>query len=222
MIQTELELGYWALRALGEPARLILRQSGAEWKDAAIPLNDEGKALWFGDKKTNMGLDFPNLPYLIDGDVKVTQSVAVYRHLGRKFDLYPDLADQSRGDMFEQYIMDLRSGITKLCFQADFEETAKPAFIATLDLKLGELTKFIGAGPWVVGEKLTYLDFLGYEILQHLKALSPDHFKEGPLVDHAQRVRELPNLKKWFESEDCTDKTYTINAPFAVWPGKPS
>ena len=140
----------------------------SEWKDAAIPLNDEGKALWFGDKKTNMGLDFPNLPYLIDGDVKVTQSVAVYRHLGkgsfvtrwtfffasflvslkvenlefrlyelrifssqlffspgRKFDLYPDLADQSRGDMFEQYIMDLRSGITKLCFQAGMFSSAK-------------------------------------------------------------------------------------------------
>ena len=30
------------------------------------------------------GLPLPNLPYYIDGDLKLTQSMAILRHLGRK------------------------------------------------------------------------------------------------------------------------------------------
>ena len=37
--------------------------------------------------KFKLGLDFPNLPYLIDGNIKVTQSNAILRYLGRKFGL---------------------------------------------------------------------------------------------------------------------------------------
>ena len=33
------------------------------------------------------GLDFPNLPYYMEGDLKLTQSNAILRHLARKHDL---------------------------------------------------------------------------------------------------------------------------------------
>jgi len=42
--------------------------------------------MWF-DEKFNLGLDFPNLPYFIDGDVKLTQSMTIIRHIGRQNDL---------------------------------------------------------------------------------------------------------------------------------------
>ena len=35
----------------------------------------------------SLQLDFPNLPYLIDGDVRITQSSAILRYIGRQFDL---------------------------------------------------------------------------------------------------------------------------------------
>jgi glutathione S-transferase len=31
-----------------------------------------------------LGLDFPNLPYLFDGDIKLTQSNAILRHVARR------------------------------------------------------------------------------------------------------------------------------------------
>ena len=43
---------------------------------------------WAKDK-FNLGLDFPNMPYYIDGDVKLTQSMAVLRYLARKHGIAP-------------------------------------------------------------------------------------------------------------------------------------
>ena len=75
----------------------------SEWTDAAIPLSEEGQNMWFKEKKHNLGLDFPNLPYMLDGDVKLTQTLAIMRYLGRKFGLSPSEADMAKGDLLEQY-----------------------------------------------------------------------------------------------------------------------
>ena len=36
---------------------------------------------WFVRDKFNLGLDFPNLPYIIDGDVKLTEFSAISSYL---------------------------------------------------------------------------------------------------------------------------------------------
>uniref|UniRef100_A0A8C2M9K0 glutathione transferase n=1 Tax=Cricetulus griseus TaxID=10029 RepID=A0A8C2M9K0_CRIGR len=39
------------------------------------------------NEKFKLGLDFPNLPYLIDGSHKITQSNAILRYIARKHNL---------------------------------------------------------------------------------------------------------------------------------------
>jgi glutathione S-transferase len=36
------------------------------------------------EEKNNLGLDFPNLPYLMDGDFKITSNWAIYNYLALK------------------------------------------------------------------------------------------------------------------------------------------
>lgn len=36
---------------------------------------------WFTHDKNSLGLDFTNLPYLIDGDYKITESNAISRYI---------------------------------------------------------------------------------------------------------------------------------------------
>ncbi len=77
----KLVLGYWAIRGLGQPIRLLLEFAKIPYEDKLYHsvLQDDGscdKSSWF-DEKHNLGLPFPNLPYLIDGDLKFTQTNAI-------------------------------------------------------------------------------------------------------------------------------------------------
>ena len=48
-----------------------------------------GSPEWGAAKENNAwDLSFPNLPYYVDGNVKLTQSNAILRHLGRQNGLY--------------------------------------------------------------------------------------------------------------------------------------
>ena len=170
-----------------------------------------------------MGLDFPNLPYLIDGDVKLTQSLAIMRYLGRKYGLCPSKADIAKAENLEQVIQDLRMGIAKIAYSsADQFEGLKTDFLEKLPKKLEEIATFIGSGPYVVGEKITYVDFLALEYLEVVARFSPEHVTGGPIAEYIQRMKNLPALKKFFESDDCTHNSYSMNAPFAQWPGWPN
>ena len=61
-----MKLGYWGVRGGGQVSRLLLGYTGLEFEDVRYTEREK----WFEDDKKNLGLDFPNLPYLIDGDFK--------------------------------------------------------------------------------------------------------------------------------------------------------
>jgi glutathione S-transferase len=66
-------LGYWGVRGRAQVARLLLAYTGAVWENVKYT----NPAQWFGGDKESLGLDFPNMPYLIDNDVKITESRAI-------------------------------------------------------------------------------------------------------------------------------------------------
>lgn len=71
-------LGYFDLRGLAEPIRYLLKYVGVKFNDKRYEFGegstmqelDNIRKYWYTDKY-NLGLDFPNVPYYIDGDVKV-------------------------------------------------------------------------------------------------------------------------------------------------------
>ena len=78
---------HWYFSQLGQPCRMALHYTETKVDDTVWVIQEGGK--WFEAKaKNEWGLDFPNLPYFTDGDVKLTQSDAILRHLGRKHGLY--------------------------------------------------------------------------------------------------------------------------------------
>merc|ERR1711872_592073 len=82
-------LCYWDIRGLAQPIRLLLTYTGTDFEDKMLscgPAPGFDKSCWF-DNKYSLGLDFPNLPYYIDGDIKITQSNAILRYIARKNDL---------------------------------------------------------------------------------------------------------------------------------------
>lgn len=76
-MDSEIILGYWNIRGLAQVSRLLLTYTKANWKDKLY--TDPNS--WFGKDKKSMTFAFPNLPYLIDGDLKMTESIAIYRYI---------------------------------------------------------------------------------------------------------------------------------------------
>jgi len=71
MADTRPILGYWGIRAgpRGNVNRHLLAHAGVDFEDKRYTSKEE-----WGADKPNLGLDFPNIPYIIDGDFKLSES----------------------------------------------------------------------------------------------------------------------------------------------------
>ena len=73
-----MKIGYWDIRGFAEPIRMLLKHLNIEFEETRYGFGNESGASfphrdeWLAEKFT-LGLDFPNLPYLIDGDFKMTE-----------------------------------------------------------------------------------------------------------------------------------------------------
>ena len=78
MEQNQLELGYWPIKGKAEVIRWILALTGTEYTEYA------GGEDWF-DVKNDIGLDYPNLPFLKHGDFNITESGAIPVYVAKTF-----------------------------------------------------------------------------------------------------------------------------------------
>ena len=98
---------------------MALHFTGTEYQDEMYG-DDEKSTTWW-DKKFKLGLDFPNLPYYIDDEVKLTQSCAILRHIGRKNGLYGKNASETALiDMLLDTATDFKMGIINIAYNPDF------------------------------------------------------------------------------------------------------
>ncbi len=82
MENNKIKLGYWAIRGRGQIARLLLEYTHADWEDVQYTAPEK----YLNQDKPKLGLDFPNLPYLLDGDFKMTESEAIERYIIERSD----------------------------------------------------------------------------------------------------------------------------------------
>uniref|UniRef100_A0A803TZQ0 Glutathione S-transferase n=1 Tax=Anolis carolinensis TaxID=28377 RepID=A0A803TZQ0_ANOCA len=196
-------LGYWDIRGLAHAIRLLLEYTETQFEDKQYSPGeapDFDKSQWTSVKE-DLGLDFPNLPYLIDGERKITQSNAILRYLARKHKMCGETEEEIiRMDILENQLMDFRMQLARICYSPDFEKL-KPEYIKQLPEKLKRFSQFLGDRKWFLGDKITYVDFLAYDILDLHQMFQPkclDQFKN--LKDFLDRFEALEKISAYIKS----------------------
>jgi len=207
-------LGYWNIRGLGQPIRYMLGYLGEDFEEIIYgkpPLPE-----WHFDAKGKIDLDFPNLPYLYDGDIKLTQSNAILRHLGRKHNMVGKTEkEKARVDLIASQGMDFRNGFIRLCYEStpeNFEENTK-VYKTKIKALLKKFDKFVGDGPFFAGEELTFVDFFMYEILDHHRIFDAALLEPCENINaFMKRFEEIPKIAAFMQSDKCFRGI--INAPW--------
>ncbi|CAF3277777.1 unnamed protein product [Rotaria socialis] len=200
-------LGYWNIRGLVEPSRLTLQYTKTPYTDKMYQVGDApeyNRDEWL-DEKFKLGLDFPNLPYLIDGDIKLTQSKAILYYLGRQKNLMGNNPqEEALVTMLCEQAHDLRLEFGKFCFgpNGDSESEKKKFLDTTVTEHIKQLNAYLGKNKsrFAVGDKPTVADFQLFEYVDCCCSIDGGSMlleKYTNVKELLQEVRELPELKDY-------------------------
>uniref|UniRef100_A0A2K6B8J0 Glutathione S-transferase n=1 Tax=Macaca nemestrina TaxID=9545 RepID=A0A2K6B8J0_MACNE len=214
-------LGYWDIRGLAHAIRLLLEYTDSSYEEKKYTMGDApdyDRSQWLNEK-FKLGLDFPNLPYLIDGTHKITQSNAILRYIARKHNLCGETEKEKiREDILENQLMDNRMQLARLCYDPDFEKL-KPEYLEGLPEMLKLYSQFLGKQPWFLGDKITFVDFIAYDVLERNQVFEPSCLDAFPnLKDFISRFEGLEKISAYMKSSRFLPRP--VFTKMAVWGNK--
>lgn len=196
-MSTTPELGYWNIRGFGASIRHLFSHLGVNYTYTgynAGPEPDFNRDEWMNVKFT-LGFEYPNLPYLKDGETKLTETYAILKYVAIKYN--PALAgtgaaEIARIDMLAPHCKDLTMASRGPAYgSGDVEE-----IISGTKDGLAKFAEAIGNG-WVAGANLTWLDFFFAENLIFLDKVSDGLIlAQNPVLrEYLDRFLALPGVQ---------------------------
>uniref|UniRef100_A0A8C3FRZ1 glutathione transferase n=1 Tax=Chrysemys picta bellii TaxID=8478 RepID=A0A8C3FRZ1_CHRPI len=195
-------LGYWDIRGLAHSIRLLLEYTGTAYEDKMYSCG-EGEWCRQGAK-----LALPK-NYLLQGTFS-------HNKLTRKLHACGETEEEMlRVDMLENQAMDFRMSLVMICYNPDFEKL-KSGYLEQLPGKLKLFSQFLGKRKWFAGEKITFVDFVMYDILDQNRMFEPkclDQFQN--LKDFLDRF-EVSNVS--WDSQSTLAPVLLCPCSVCCWP----
>jgi len=227
-LQTKMEsksnkfiLGYWNVRGVGGILHNLLNYCEIPYEDHIYTSNEQ----WFDKEKYALGLDFPNLPYIIDGDKKIAETLALMHYIvikgNRKELLGAD--DFAHCRVLEAYcaIRELRTSIISVCFtKGDFRKEIKELFTggvsqfagASPTVQLPQLESILSRRDWIV-DTLTIADFWLLELIEVILEIDGKLLDPYPnLLKFRERFIEIPKVKEFRQSDHFVKQIFWTGA----------
>jgi len=126
--------------------------------------------MWLNEKQT-LGLEFPNLPYLLDEEVKLTETVAIMKYICAKWApelVNPDPVTLARAEMMAAFVSKLKEVATMPCYLGKSNQEIMDDCWPLIQ----QIVDVLGDRQWLTGDKLTWLDFMFYELVLFVDMLS--------------------------------------------------
>ncbi len=159
--------------------------------------------------KETLGFEFPNLPYLIDGDVKITESNAILRYIANQYGPKDfsgkNDADKAYVDMMFGVLSDIKSAATSHCYGSGDKNA-----VIEISNRMGAVEKFLGEKKFIVGDYVTWVDFFIFEQIELFEYVSEGAFtKKYPgLAAYHQRIISLPKFSQYYNSAKFMKKPW--------------
>lgn len=192
-----LKVGYWNIRGLCAPLRMMVMYSGTPFHAVTYQLTEKPEggldsSSWFGAKPALKEANpLMNLPYIIDGDLVISQTNACFSYLGRKLKM---MGDNSREEVeCEQLLcecMDLRNKVVGVSYGGSEDlgawfEKDPSASLGKLDAWLS--SKYVDGkefAPFFVGTKACAADFHIWEMCDQFTVLGKVAGGMNPLAKY--------------------------------------
>ncbi len=202
-----IKIGYWEFRGLGQISRYLLQLTGQEFEEITHDFSKKSEG-WDKEKFT-LGFDFPNMPYLIDGDLKLTESSAVNQYIieksGKTELLGKSPEDKALVEEVIGVLSDIRSSMFNSFFAKEIETDRAEAF-KKISAKLSYLEKAYNGKVYVTG----YLTVADVHVANWADYLAFFYDVETFFYPFLKRVNknflELPEIKKYFERPTAITK----------------
>lgn len=221
-------LGYHKIHGLAAPLRMMLYYKGQSY--TSVNYGADLKEAWLEGNKPKLAKlnACINLPYIIDGDMIVTQSNNCLLYLGQKLGIDDPGHFVTNHTVLDQ-VMDLRNDLMTIVYPKgvvqgattaeEFPEAAKEHLAQKANAHFTKLEGFC-AGPYMCGPKPQSGDFHVFEMLDQHEIMATslgeasvlEQFPKLALL-HAT-MKEDPLLARYFEA-DCYAK-WAHNNPLAT------
>merc|ERR1712226_821110 len=195
-----MKLVYWQIPGRAHVTRAILHYHEQPFEDV-----HQKKENWAVDKEAlKTKILYPNLPYIVDGLIHMSESLAIAKYVARKCNcVLTDTNELAIQDQFEGFVSDLHSSHAKARYlpEGEAREKALAEWKAGIAEKMAPIEKHLSDRKWIAGEKLSWVDFHLYAFFAGASSVSPDMKTNLPNVNkHTEQLLEKESLKKFHES----------------------
>ena len=162
------------------------------------PAPDFDRSSWTSVNE-HLGMQLPNLPYFIDGDFKISETLAIYEYIASQYG--PALAGSTNKERAEVnqlggVLHGLKRWLARTCYSPDFHEKRDSIVQEGKDW-LAYIGKFLGDKRFLFGDQITYPDFIFFESMEMINAISPGavHAAGEKFELYRARIAALPQLQ---------------------------
>ena len=169
MQKEKVTLGYWNFRGLcrANPARYLLNYGKVQYEEKSYTVGEDE---WPKTKDT-LGFEFPNMPYIIVGDFKLTETFAVHQYIAEKF--CPAVNGKTPKERAYRYRLQMVANdafvkAITTCFTQAEKSVSCAAFIDGLQA----LAEHMGSAQFLGGDNPCIADFILFEHIEYALGFS--------------------------------------------------
>ena len=176
----------------------------------------DNAAEWSSQDKQALGFDFPNLPYVIDGDVKITESAAVTIYLCDKY--APELmgtTPEQRAKIMMLHLV-LKDHWQSYHPIATMKGATQEAMADKAMESWPKIAAVLGANNYLVGNSVTVADIIMFEMIEFTLAICRDKrlYTTCPNLEAFNaRIKAIPTLAAYFASPEFVSAFYPPFVP---------